>query len=145
MKKLNKAIKIAAEIHTGNKGKKNEPAILHPIRVMLQMNDQLSRTVAILHDVVESGKMTVDDLRNLGFNNKTCRAVDLLSRRKWESYDHYIKRVKTNKLAIKVKIADLEDNYNIKQNKKKLSKLDKSKINKYNRAYKKLTGKKLTS
>ena len=89
--------------------------------------------------------MTVDDLRNLGFNNKTCRAVDLLSRRKWESYDHYIKRVKTNKLAIKVKIADLEDNYNIKQNKKKLSKLDKSKINKYNRAYKKLTGKKLTS
>ena len=53
--------------------------------------------------------------------------------------------IKKNKLAIKVKIADLEDNYNIKQNKKKLSKLDKSKINKYNRAYKKLTGKKLTS
>jgi (p)ppGpp synthase/HD superfamily hydrolase len=66
------------------------------------MDDQLSRTVAILHDVVESGKMTVDDLSNQGFNDKICRAVDLLSRRKWESYDHYIKRVKTNKIAIKV-------------------------------------------
>ena len=41
MKKLNKAIKIAAEIHTGNKGKNKEPAILHPIRVMLKMDDHL--------------------------------------------------------------------------------------------------------
>ena len=87
--------------------------------------------------------MTVDDLSNQGFNDKICRAVDLLSRRKWESYDHYIKRVKTNKLAIKVKIADLEDNYLTRNNKKKLSKLDKSKINKYKRAYKNLTGVKL--
>jgi len=143
MKKFNKALKIAAKIHNGNKGGKNNPAILHPIRVMLKMDDQLSRTVAILHDVVESRKMTVDDLRNQGFNNKICRAVGLLSRRKWESYDHYIKRVKTNKLAIKVKIADLEDNYLTRNNKKKLSKLDKSKINKYKRAYKNLTGVKL--
>ncbi len=129
MKKLNKAIKIAAEIHTGNKGKNKEPSILHPIRVMLKMDDQISRTVAILHDVVETGKMTVNDLNNLGFSNKVCHAVDLLSRRKREKYDHYIKRVKTKKLAIKVKIADLEDNYLIK---------------KYKRAYKNLTGKKLT-
>ena len=141
MKKLNKAIKIAAEIHTGNKGKNKEPAILHPIRVMLKMDDQISRTVAILHDVVETGKMTVNDLNNLGFSNKVCHAVDLLSRKKREKYDDYINRVRTNKLAIKVKIADLEDNFNAKQNKKKLSKLDKSKIKKYKRAYKKLTGK----
>ena len=144
MKKLNKAIKIAAEIHTGNKGKNKEPAILHPIRVMLKMDDQISRTVAILHDVVETGKMTVNDLNNLGFSNKVCHAVDLLSRRKREKYDHYIKRVKTKKLAIKVKIADLEDNYLERKRKNKLSKLDKSKIKKYKRAYKNLTGKKLT-
>ena len=47
MKKLNKAIKIAAEIHTGSKGGKREPAIMHPIRVMIKMDDQVSRTVAI--------------------------------------------------------------------------------------------------
>ena len=78
MKKLNKAIKIAAGIHTGNKGKNKEPAIMHPIRVMLKMDDQISRTVAILHDVVETGKMTVNDLNNLGFSNKVCHAVDLI-------------------------------------------------------------------
>ena len=108
------------------------------------MDDQISRTVAILHDVVETGKMTVNDLNNLGFSNKVCHAVDLLSRRKREKYDHYIKRVKTKKLAIKVKIADLEDNYLERKSKNKLSKLDKSKIKKYKRAYKNLTGKKLT-
>ena len=143
MKKLNKAIKIAAEIHTGSKGGKREPAIMHPIRVMIKMDDQVSRTVAILHDVVETGKMTVNDLINLGFSDKICHAVDLLSRRKQERYDHYIKRVQTNKLAIKVKIADLEDNFFQRKKKKKLSKLDKSKIKKYKRAYKYLTGKKL--
>ena len=145
MKTFNKAIKIAAKIHNGNKGGQNKPAILHPIRVMLKMDDQLSRTVAILHDVVESGKMTVDDLINQGFSQKVCRAIDLLSRRKKESYNHYINRVKTNKLAIKVKIADLEDNYITRNNKKKLSKLDKSKIKKYKRAYKKLTGIKINT
>ena len=143
MKKLNKAITIAAEIHTGSKGGGKEPAIMHPIRVMIKMDDQVSRTVAILHDVVETGKMTVNDLINLGFSDKICHAVDLLSRRKRERYDHYIKRVQTNNLAIKVKIADLEDNFFQRKKKKKLSKLDKSKIKKYKRAYKYLTGKKL--
>ena len=61
-----------------------------------------------------------------------------------ESYNNYIKRVMTDKLAIKIKLADLKDNYRSKKNKLKLSKLDKSKIKKYKKAYKKLTGQKLT-
>ena len=144
MKKLNKAILIATKVHKGYKGGKSEPAIFHPIRVMLQMDDNLSRIVAILHDVVETGKMSIDDLSQLGFSNKVCNTVDLLSRKKSESYNNYIKRVMTDKIAIKIKLADLKDNYRSKKNKLKLSKLDKSKIKKYKKAYKKLTGQKLT-
>ena len=88
--------------------------------------------------------MSIDDLSQLGFSNKVCNTVDLLSRKKSESYNNYIKRVMTNKLAIKIKLADLKDNYRSKKNKLKLSKLDKSKIKKYKKAYKKLTGQKLT-
>ena len=58
---LNKAIRIASIVHAGTKGKSKEPAILHPIRVMMKMDDKKSRIVAVLHDVVESKKMNLDD------------------------------------------------------------------------------------
>ena len=143
MKKLNKAITIASKIHSGYKN--NEPMILHPIRVMLQMDDKVSRIVAILHDVVESGKISIKELSELGFNKNICNAIDSLSRKKSESYNNYIDRVNQNNIAIKVKIADLKDNYISKINKKKISKTDKSKIKKYKKAYTKLTGEELTA
>ena len=143
MDKLDQAVKIAAKIHTGFKGRNREPAILHPIRVMMKMNTHTGKIVAVLHDVVESGKITVEELLKKGFSKKVCRAVDLLSRNKWEKYDHYLKRVQTNSLAVKVKLEDLEDNLQQRMNQKKLSKADRMKIKKIKRAYKLLCGKKL--
>ena len=70
---LNKAIIIAAKIHKGKKGRNREPAIMHPIRVMGMMNDNNSRTVAVLHDVVESGKISIPELKQAGFNKKICK------------------------------------------------------------------------
>ena len=140
---LNKAIEIAAQIHTGKKGRNKEPAILHPIRVMSMMNDNRSRTVAVLHDVVESGKISIRELKVMGFDKKICRAIDLLSRRKNEKYTDYINRLKNNKVAKKVKVADLVDNYNRRISYTSLSNVDSQKIKKYKKAYKKLTGEKL--
>ena len=37
MNKLNKAIILSAKIHSGKKGRNNEPAVLHPIRIMIEM------------------------------------------------------------------------------------------------------------
>ncbi len=143
MDKLDKAVRIAAKIHSGLKGRSHEPEILHPLRVMMQMDNNMAKVVAVLHDTVESGKITIDELLQKGFSKKVCRAVDLLSRRKWESYIHYIDRVKTNPLAIKVKVADLTDNYQHRKNQKKLSKTDVIKMKKYRKAYKRLTGEKM--
>tara|TARA_B100001996_G_scaffold1595_1_gene1469 strand:- start:5714 stop:6169 length:456 start_codon:yes stop_codon:yes gene_type:complete len=142
---LNKAIIIAAKIHKGKKGRNHEPALLHPIRVMLIMDDNNSRVVAILHDVVESRKISINELRKIGFNDKILKAVDLLSKRKGEKYFNYIHRLEDNKLARKVKLADLIDNYIRKKQYKFLSKSNKQKIKKYKKAYKILTGETLKS
>lgn len=143
MNKLNKAIILSAKIHTGKKGRNNEPAVLHPIRVMNQMKSNKGKIVGVLHDVVETEKISIDDLAAQGFGKSVCKTVDALSRRKWEKYDDYINRLKKNKLAIKVKLEDLIDNYSRRLSNKKKSKIDLKKIKKYEKAYKSLTGKKI--
>ena len=45
MNKLNKAIILSAKIHSGKKGRNNEPAVLHPIRVMNQMKSNNGKIV----------------------------------------------------------------------------------------------------
>ena len=142
---LNKAITIAAKIHKGKKGRNREPAIMHPIRVMSLMKNNRSRTVAVLHDVVESGKITIQELEDIGFDPKVCKAVDLLSRKKGQKYFNYIDNIKTNKLATTVKLADLTDNYLRRKQNRTSSKVDKQKIKKYKKAYKSLTGYSLKS
>ena len=143
MNKLNKAIILSAKIHSGKKGRNNEPAVLHPIRVMNQMKSNKGKIVGVLHDVVETEKISIDDLAAQGFGKSVCKTVDALSRRKWEKYEDYINRLKKNKLAIKVKLEDLIDNYSRRLSNKKKSKIDLKKIKKYEKAYKSLTGKKI--
>ena len=143
MNKLNKAIILSAKIHSGKKGRNNEPAVLHPIRVMNQMKSNKGKIVGVLHDVVETEKISIDDLAAQGFGKSVCKTVDALSRRKWEKYDDYINRLKKNKLAIKVKLEDLIDNYSSRLSNKKKSKIDLKKIKKYEKVYKSLTGKKI--
>tara|TARA_Y200000002_G_scaffold120940_1_gene99213 strand:- start:218 stop:661 length:444 start_codon:yes stop_codon:yes gene_type:complete len=143
MNKLNKAIILSAKIHSGKKGRNNEPAVLHPIRVMNQMKSNKGKIVGVLHDVVETEKISIDDLAAQGFGKSVCKTVDALSRRKWEKYDDYINRLKKNKLAIKVKLEDLIDNYSRRLSNKKKSKIDLKKIKKYEKAYKSLTGEKI--
>ena len=143
MNKLNKAIILSAKIHSGKKGRDNEPAVLHPIRVMNQMKSNKGKIVGVLHDVVETEKISIDDLASQGFGKSVCKTVDALSRRKWEKYDDYINRLKKNKLAIKVKLEDLIDNYSRRLSNKKKSKIDLKKIKKYEKAYKSLTGEKI--
>tara|TARA_Y100000992_G_scaffold224684_1_gene156428 strand:- start:421 stop:864 length:444 start_codon:yes stop_codon:yes gene_type:complete len=143
MNKLNKAIILSAKIHSGKKGRNNEPAVLHPIRVMNQMKSNKGKIVGVLHDVVETEKISIDDLASQGFGKSVCKTVDALSRRKWEKYDDYINRLKKNKLAIKVKLEDLIDNYSRRLSNKKKSKIDLKKIKKYEKAYKSLTGEKI--
>ncbi len=134
---LEKAIRIAVNAHAGQTDKAGAPYILHVLRVMLQMDDERSMIVAVLHDVIEDTACTLDTLRREGFPEDILIALDHLTRRQSESYPDFISRVARHPLALKVKRADLEDNMNTDRL-PVLSETDRKRLARYRRAYKRL-------
>ena len=104
------ALKIAKNAHQGQKDKSGQPYLSHPIAVSEMGKTIQEKIVGILHDVVEDSEWTLEDLRNHGIPEELVRAVDCLSRRDGESVKDYMNRVKSDPLAIKVKLNDLTHN-----------------------------------
>lgn len=115
MPSLEDAIQIAVRAHAGQKDKAGDPYILHPLRIMCRMKHETERIVAVLHDVVEDSSVTLDTLRAAGFSREIVLAVDCLTRRKGETYDLFVGRAAGNALSRTVKIADLEDNMDLRR------------------------------
>ncbi len=109
---LEDAIVLAAHWHRGQTypSLRGEPFIFHPLRVMLQVESDVERIVAVLHDVIEDTACTVGDLRCLGYSEQVIEAVDRLTHRDADPYDTYIERIQDDPLARQVKLADLADN-----------------------------------
>tara|TARA_Y100000996_G_C22332395_1_gene565019 strand:- start:260 stop:691 length:432 start_codon:yes stop_codon:yes gene_type:complete len=134
---LERAIKLAVKAHKGQVDRFGQPYILHPLRMMLMVEGNLEKIVALLHDTVEKTATTYDDLRNKGFSGDVIEAVNSLTRRKEEGYDKYISRVSKNNIAVAVKISDLNDH--ITESKKRgMTKKNKDRIKKYEIAKQKL-------
>lgn len=106
---LERALQIAVEAHAGQKDKYGTPLIFHPLRMMMQLSDPREKAAALLHDVVEKSEWSLKALQREGFPRDILKAVDLLTRHTGEDYQDYLERVKTDSLAIRVKLADLAD------------------------------------
>jgi (p)ppGpp synthase/HD superfamily hydrolase len=74
------------------------------------MDTEDSVCVALLHDVVEDTNITFEDLINEGFNSEIIAALRLLTHLDDTPYMEYVREIKTNPLARKVKLADLKHN-----------------------------------
>jgi len=111
---LERAIEIAVLAHAGTVDRYGAPYILHPIRVMMKVETDLEKTVAILHDVVEDSKEPnrwgFAELRDEGFGEEVLSALKCVTKRENEPYEEFICRAIPNRVALRVKIADLEDN-----------------------------------
>jgi (p)ppGpp synthase/HD superfamily hydrolase len=112
---LEEAIALATEAHRGQVEKAGQPYILHPLRVMLHFRSEPEQIVAVLHDLVEDTSHTLNELRHIGYAPEIIRAIEALSRGLEESYTQFIERVRVNPLARRVKLADLEDNMDIRR------------------------------
>jgi (p)ppGpp synthase/HD superfamily hydrolase len=113
MSTLERAIEIAARAHAGRVDKAGAPYLLHPLRVMLRLDDPEARIAAVLHDVVEDSTWTIEQLRAEGFTPEVLAAVDALTHRHGEPYLEYVRRAGQHALARRVKLADLDDNLDL--------------------------------
>ena len=112
---LEDAVAIAALAHRGQKDKAGAPYLLHPLRMMLGVKSEAAMMAAVLHDVVEDTDWTLERLREEGIPDEVLEAVECLTRREGESYEEFTGRVRENRIAREVKLADLEDNMNIRR------------------------------
>ena len=109
------ALALAVEAHRGQRDKAGQPYILHPLRVMMRLETDAERTVALLHDLVEDTPWTLERLRGLGYPEDVLRALDALTRRDGETYEAFIERLRPDALARRVKLSDLEDNMDVRR------------------------------
>ncbi len=113
MSTLERAVTIAAEAHAGQVDKAGAPYLLHPLRLMLQMEGPEERIVAVLHDVVEDSDWSLVRLVEEGFSKVVIEAIDSVTRRPGEDYEKFILRTSRNLIGRRVKLADLRDNCNL--------------------------------
>lgn len=105
------AMKTAYNAHLGQLDYNDVPYIFHPYHLAEQMDDEISCTVALLHDVVEDTSLTFADLEQM-FPKQVVEIVMLLTHDEKVDYFDYIRKIKTNAIATKVKLADIEHNSN---------------------------------
>ena len=102
-----KAYEIAVKAHACQKRDGGEDYINHPIRVALRCaddwyemddGDQVAENmqVALLHDVIENTHITLDDIKEEGFNEYVIDLLKTLTRRSDQTYFDYISDIATN-------------------------------------------------
>ncbi len=104
------AVRIARRAHAGQRDKLGRPYIGHPLRVMARMRTDEKRMVAVLHDVLEDTRLTVEDLRRVGCPECVVQAVIALTKLPGEPLKSCMARAAAHPLARAVKQADIDDN-----------------------------------
>lgn len=112
---------LATRAHEGAFDKAGQPYITNPLRVMAlaeqlrsqyapELDPDLVRSAALLHDVVEDTNVTLTEVAALGAPPQVLTVLFLLSHVKGEPYLEYVGRLSEDLLACIVKLADNLDN-----------------------------------
>ena len=132
MFKLFKAFFMMLRAHINQKDKSGRCYIFHPINVALGVKGIRTKTVALLHDVLEDSDLY--NIKDFSFlDEEQMEAILLLTHSANEEYFNYINKVKTNKIALAVKLSDLRHNSNLKRL-KTITEKDINRRNKYLKA-----------
>jgi (p)ppGpp synthase/HD superfamily hydrolase len=74
------------------------------------MTDEVTTCAALLHDVAEDTDITLEALAEMGFDSEILAILRLLTHDEAVPYMEYVRKIKTNPLAVQVKLADLRHN-----------------------------------
>lgn len=127
-----KAMNIAYNAHINQLDKAGVPYIYHPIHLAEQMDTEIECIVALLHDVVEDTDVTFEQLEK-EFTSEAIEVLKLLTHNKETEYMDYIKEIKQNPIAKKIKIADIKHNSD-ESRLDKITEKDITRIEKYKKA-----------
>ncbi|GEK80658.1 HD domain-containing protein [Agrococcus baldri] len=107
---LQHAVLVAARAYQARSDRQGEPYVAHAVRVMLDVEGDDARAVAILHDVIEWGAISTREFLGEHFPEPVVEAVDALTMREGEPLEDAVARISGSELAVRVKLADLRDN-----------------------------------
>ena len=130
MTELETALQIALTAHKEQVDKGGHPYILHPLRLMHNVDSIEEKIVAVLHDVVEDTNVSFSDLESAGIPEVCIKALKFLTHDKNVPYMDYIKEIATDQIAKAVKLADLMDNSDLSRL-KEVTEKDKERLKKY--------------
>lgn len=107
-----KAIRLAFAAHLHQTDKAGLPYFYHPMEVAGQCGHEYSVCVGLLHDTVEDGHLTFDDLAREGFPPEVLEALRLLTHEEGVPYLDYVRAIREsgNPYAVEAKLADLAHN-----------------------------------
>jgi (p)ppGpp synthase/HD superfamily hydrolase len=114
---LGKMLVIVTNAHAGQYDKGGNPYILHPLKVMhyLKTDDEELMSIALGHDVIEDTNVTYKDLREAGITERVIKGITALTKQPGQTYDEYKQTVFANVDAMRVKLADLRHNTDIRR------------------------------
>ena len=131
---FDRALQIAIQAHREQKDKSGREYIMHPIRVAERCKDPWAKIVALLHDTIEDTGVTAEYLHSEGFPDEIINGVLSVTKREGETYEDFVRRAAKNPIGKEVKIADLEDNMDIRRL-QKITEDDVARLRKYLRAW----------
>ena len=104
------AMKLCFQAHGDQKDKSGLPYVFHPFHLAEQMDTEESVIVALLHDVMEDSDITLEQLKEKGFSQPVLNALVRMTHDPSVQYMDYVKKIREDPLATKVKLADLRHN-----------------------------------
>ena len=114
---LAQMLHIATSAHHGQFDKGGAPYILHPLKVMhyLKSDDEELMCMALGHDVIEDTSVTYQDLRDSHISERVIAGIRSLTKQPGQTYAEYKEGVFSNPDAMRVKMADLRHNTDIRR------------------------------
>ena len=108
---------IATNAHAGQFDRGGAPYILHPLKVMhyLKSDDEELMCMALGHDVIEDTAVTYQDLRSAGISERVIAGIRALTKQPGQTYEEYKAGVFASEDAMRVKLADLRHNTDIRR------------------------------
>lgn len=133
---LAKMLVITTNAHAGQFDKGGNPYILHPLKVMhyLKSDDEELMCIALGHDVIEDTDVTYKELRDCGISDRVIDGIRALTKVPGQTYEEYKDSVFSNIDSMRVKMADLRHNSDIRRL-KGVSDKDVARIAKYMKFY----------